>query len=194
MSLLSRLTIIAVSCALLTPHTASADMAMWVVDASKSTLSFQGNEEGKDFKGVFERFSSDIQFSPDRLEKSSIRVTVETASAHTGEKAYDGSIAGGDWFNTSVFPQAVFEAHGFKDMGQDKEGLRNYEAAGKLTILGVTKDITLPFSLKAEGKNTRAFGRIVLKRLDFGLGAKADATASMVADNVTVTFDITAHP
>lgn len=194
MSFFSRFTMLAASCFLLTPHTASADMAMWVVDASKSTLSFQGSEDGKNFKGIFERFSPDIQFSPDKLDASHIRVTVETASAHTGEKAYDGSIAGGDWFNATVFPQAVFEAHGFKDMGQDKEGLHNYEAAGKLTILGVTKDLTLPFSLKTEGKNTRAFGSIVIKRLDFGLGAKADATASMVADNVTVTFDITAHP
>ncbi|MEK7801245.1 MAG: YceI family protein [Pseudomonadota bacterium] len=193
MVLLSRFFMLVASCFLLVPHTASADMAMWVVDSSKSTLGFTGTEEGKNFKGVFERFSSDIQFSPDKLDSSHIKVTVETASAHTGEKAYDSSIAGGDWFNSNVFPQAIFEARGFKDIGQDKEGLHHYEAAGKLTLLGVTKDLTLPFSLKKDGKNTRAFGSIVLKRLDFGLGAKADATASMVADNVTVNFDITAH-
>lgn len=179
---------------LLTTTPALADAPTWTIDPTTSTLAFTGTQEGTEFKGTFQKFTADIKFDEKDLEHSSIKVTVDTASAHTGDKTYDGSLPGTDWFNAAEFPEAVFESKKITaNPAADKDGVANYIADGTLTILGVTKNITLPFGLKTEGPNTHAFGEITLKRLDFGLGVNADGKGEWVGNDVKVRFDLMAH-
>ena len=176
-------------------------MALWVVDKEKSTLTFSGDQAGTAFHGRFYRFTPSIVFSPRHLsddssmEQSHIKVVVDMASAHTGDKVYDGSLSGAEWLHVAAFPEAVFETTKLRATGGvDKEGIENYEAQGKLTLLGISKDIILPFSLKREGAVTHASGDITLKRLDFGIGEKVDSKAAWVGNDIHVRFDVYAHP
>ncbi|MFA7276970.1 MAG: YceI family protein [Pseudobdellovibrionaceae bacterium] len=173
----------------------ATDIAKWVVDAQKSTLTFSGREEGRPFSGSFADFTPEIVFAPEHLELSHIKVIIKTGSSKTDNPALDGDMLGRDWLASAQFPEATFETRSIRATGvSDKEGIINYEAAGNLTILGISKDIILPFALKDEGGTTHAFGEVTLKRLDFGVGVGADKNAQTVDNDIKVRFDIYAHP
>lgn len=196
-----RILTLLLACLLGLSSMAHADMARWVVNKEKSTLQFSGSQGGKPFHGEFKKFTPDIEFSPTMLSDSKkmgtshVKVTIDMSSCTTGDKVYDGSLPGPEWFNIAKFPEASFETTSILATGvTDKTGITNYEAKGNLTILGISKEITLPFSLKDEGGETHAFGEILLKRLDFGIGKQADSKAEWVSDDIKVRFDIYAHP
>lgn len=172
---------------------ASFATPMWTIDPTASHLTFEVKQGDNPITGEFKKFTPTIEFDKADLTASHIKVQVETGSAETGDKSNDSSLPSKDWFNISAFPSATFESVSIASIGLDKTGLENYEAKGKLTILGVTHDVTLPFTLKADGNNTRAFGTLALKRLDYGMGAMADPNGAMISNDVTVKFDITAH-
>lgn len=180
---------------LLSATPAQADMSPWVVNAQTSTLTFSGTQEGEAFTGHFATFTPEIIFDPARLSDSHIKVVIDMTSASTGNTDIDGSLPGPDWLDVSTFKEAIFETTSItSNPASDKEGISNYTATGKLTLMGVTQDITFPFSLKSEGTETHAFADIPLKRLDFGVGKKADSTGSWVSNDIKVHFDVYAHP
>jgi polyisoprenoid-binding protein YceI len=173
--------------AVLATSSASADTPRWKLDPAKSQLGFSGEQTGKKFEGSFARYTTDIAFDPDRPDTSRIAVTVDLASASTGDTQRDTAIPGKDWFDTAQFPQAKFETTAIKKI--DANG---YEATGNLTLRGVTKSVTLPFTLQMDGTTAHAKGHLSLVRTAFGVGQGAWASGQWVALEVGVDVDIVA--
>ena len=93
-----------------------------------------------------------------------------------------------DWFNILDFPQAVFQTTSFVAKGGNK-----YEAVGSLKLKGVSKALSLPFTLDIKGDTAVMKGVTVLKRLDFGVGNTKDyAGETPVALSVKVMVNLTA--
>ena len=65
-------------------------------------------------------------------------------------------------------------------------------APGTLTIRGMGKSVTLPFTLDVKGAQARAKGRLDIVRTDFGIGQGEWKTGDMVALQVAVVFDLEA--
>ena len=188
LSLLSAVSVLTLS------STASFAAPSWNVAPESSHLTFETTQSGRPIVGEFKKFTPVIAFSKEDLKTSHIKVDVETGSALTGDKNNDTSLPTKDWFNTAAFPTATFESNMIISKTADKEGFENYEATGKLTILGVSREVVLPFTLqKVEGDNMHAVGSLAVKRLDYGLGALIDPNGAMVSNDVTIKFDITAH-
>ncbi len=158
----------------------------WTIDAAQ--VQFKGKESGKDFTGKFKKLTPVISFDVADLKNSSIEVTVDTSSILTGNSTYDGVLPTTEWFNVAKFPNAVFKSKSIKSIDN-----KNFEADGVLTILGVSKDIILPFELTIQNGKAHASGNVTLKRLDFGLGQSVDAKGDTVSNDVTVHFDVSAH-
>ncbi|WP_264785676.1 YceI family protein, partial [Gluconobacter cerinus] len=108
--------------------------------------------------------------------------------AVTGDQQRDGALPGKDWFNVAGFPSAVFDAQSFRAMGGN-----SYEAVGTLTIRGISKPVTLPFTLDINGTTAHAKGHLDLVRSDFGVGQGPWASGQWVSLNVGVDMDITAQ-
>lgn len=161
---------------------------LWTVDTGSSHLRFAGKDSGKDFSGEFKIFTPEIAFDAKDLATSSIKVTIDTGSASTGDKTYDGSLPTSEWFNIAKFPDAVFQSKSITAIDAT-----HFEMTGTLTMVGISKDITLPFVLESDGKTARATGETTLKRLDFGLGKSVDSKGDTVSNDIIVKFDITAH-
>ena len=68
----------------------------------------------------------------------------------------------------------------------------NYQARGKLTIREVTRDVTLPFSLRIQNGLATARGTLDIKRLDYGIGRNEWASTNYVADTVTIELTVVA--
>ena len=127
--------------------------------------------------GRFDKSSG--KFTIDRAaKKGTLDLTVETASLSTGDndkgarpRSRDEHLRSADFFNVAEFPRMTFKASDVKFSGDNPS-----EVAGELTLLGVTRPLTLkverwtcrdnPFSKKPMcGGNASGS----LKRTDFGM-------------------------
>ncbi len=175
------------ACAILLLGPVAASAATWAVDPARSSLGFSGKQTGEAFSGRFKTFAARIGFDPAKPEAAHVSVTVDTGSAVTGDGQRDEAMPGEDWFSAKAFPQASFEATGFKPLGGDR-----YEADGLLTIRGVSKPVVLPFTLAVTGDTAHATGHADLLRSAFGVGQGSWASDEYVAFEVGVDIDLTA--
>ena len=95
-------------------------------------------------RGMFKKSSG--KFTIDRAARTgSVELTVETASIDTGDgdkgsrpRSRDEHLRTADFFNVAEFPRMTFISTGVKFSGDNPA-----EIAGQLTLLGVTKPLTL---------------------------------------------------
>jgi polyisoprenoid-binding protein YceI len=165
----------------------------YTLDAARSLLRFAFVQAGANNTGRFGKFTSDVLFSEQNLAASKIDVTVDIPSLDTGDKDRDDTLKGADLFNTAKFAQARFTATKFTATGGGR-----YEAVGKLTLRGVTKELKVPltFQTKAEqGKNVGYMtGHATIKRLEYGVGQGEWKSTEWVNDDVNVTFSLRLMP
>lgn len=167
--------------------TASAGQAAEWKILPGSALTFTGEQAGEKFTGRFSRFDAKISLDPQKLAEAKIVVTVDLASAATGDRQRDTALPDKDWFDLAAFPQARFESR------QVTRTAAGYEAVGDLTLRGVTKEVHLPFALAIDGRRAEAKGHADLKREAFGVGQGQWASDEWVSFNVGVDFDLKAE-
>jgi len=160
------------------PHYAS--------DPAKSTLEFAFMQAGARNQGRFTRFAVGFDFSPDSLAGSRLEVSIEMASTDTGDKERDDTLKGEELFAVTKFPQAHFSATQFAKSAQ------GFEALGKLTIRGVTRDARVPFTFRTADEHGATVGymngKTVIRRLDFGVGQGDWRATDQVGNEVEVSF------
>ena len=143
---------------------------------------------GDGFTGIFHRWSAQIVFDPKNLAGSKAAVTVDVASAATGNADRDQALPTADWFSAATQPRASFVTTAIKDLGGGK-----YLASGDLTLRGVKRPVQLPFTLAIAGDTARMNGAVTLDRTAFGIGQGQWKTGDVVATKVKVTVALTAH-
>ena len=153
-----------------------------------SALGFSTTWSGQPVDGRFDRWTADILFSPTALDKSHLKVEIDLASAVTGDTQRDSSLATDDWFDVAAHPKATFTASKFRKTGEDR-----FVADGVLDLRGVKKPVSLPFSLKIDGKAAHAKGSVTIDRTTFGVGqgewAATDTVPAAVRIDVSVVAD-----
>ena len=152
-----------------------------------SALTFSSEQAGEKFTGHFSRFDAKISLDPQKLAEAKIDVTVDLASAATGDRQRDTALPDKDWFDIAAFPQARFESR------RVTRTAAGYEAVGDLTLRGVTREVDLPFALAIDGRRAEAKGHADLKREAFGVGQGQWASDEWVSFNVGVDFDLKAE-
>lgn len=173
---MTRLTFGALALAL--PLTAASAPESYTLDPVHTFAHFAVDHLGvATLWGRFDKSSG--KFTIDRAAKTgSLEVTVETASVSTGDadkgsrpRSRDEHLRNADFFNTAEFPRMTFKADNVKFDGDSPA-----EVAGELTLLGVTRPLTLkierwvcrdhPFRKKPMcGGNASG----ALKRTEFGM-------------------------
>jgi len=164
----------------------------YVLDASRSSLEFTFQQAGAQNKGKFTRFAVSFDFSPDNLAAGRLEVTVEIGSLDTGDQERDDTLRGADLFAAAKFPQAHFAASQFNKTAG------GYEAIGKLTIRGVTRDTRVPFTFRTADEHGVAVGymsgKTSIRRLDFGVGQGEWKATDQVGNEVGVSFALRLTP
>jgi cytochrome b561/polyisoprenoid-binding protein YceI len=145
----------------------------WTVDQRSSSIGFAYTYEDEsgatNFDGRFARWRADIRFDPNNLDASSVLVRIETASAATGVAAHDGTLPSAGWFDSSAHPTAEFRTTRIRARGDGQ-----YEARGRLTIRGESRDVDLPFTLRLDGDQAVMSGSTTIDRRDFDIGEDAE--------------------
>ncbi len=173
----------------LLPAAQAADapaVAHYVLDPARSSLEFTFLQAGAQNKGRFRSFQVSFDFSPENLAGSHLEVTVELSSLDTGDQERDDTLRSADFFAVSKFPQARFTAT------QITRTAAGYDAAGKLTIRGVTRDAHAAFTFRTATENGTPAGymsgRTSLRRLDYGVGQGDWKATDQVGNEVGVAF------
>lgn len=164
--------------ALALPLAVSAAPESYTIDPTHTFVYWEVEHLGVSMqRGRFDRTTGKLTL--DRAAKTGgVDLAVETASLSSGDNAkgarprtLDDHLKTADFFNVAEFPRMTFKSTGVKFAGDNPS-----EIAGQLTLLGVTKPVTLkvdrwvckdnPMSKKPMcGGNASGS----LKRTDFGM-------------------------
>ena len=167
---------------------AAAPLAVYTLDAAKSTLNFGFVQAGAKNTGRFPKFTVNFSFADDNLAASKLDVGIDVSALNTDDQERDDTLRGGDLFNIAKFPQAHFTAT------QISKSAGGYEAAGTLSLRGVTRPQRVSFTLRSATEQGRAVvymtGKTLIKRLDFGVGQGDWKSTEWVDNEVMVTFNL----
>jgi polyisoprenoid-binding protein YceI len=135
-------------------------------------------------KGSFHDAVATVMYDEKDITKSSVDVTIKTASIDTDNEGRDNHLKSPDFFDVEKFPEMTFKS---KRIEKAKDG---FVAVGDLTIHGVTKEIRLPFQIVGivddPSGNTKmgVEASITIDRRDYGLTwSKTIETGALVVGN-----------
>ena len=115
-----------------------AEMAKWKLDHDHSSIGFQvAHMVVSKTNGKFTEYSGVVEMDAEAQEFKSIEAVIQTASVTTDHQKRDDHLRSPDFFDVQKFPTMTYTMKSYKKTGDQ------YTALGDLTLLGVTKEITL---------------------------------------------------
>lgn len=118
----------------------------------------------KDPTGVFEKMKGTVVFNEQDLSAASFSVSIDVASINCGNGMQNRHAKSEKWFDAEKYPEITFVSTGAKKTAS------GYETTGKLTMHGVIKDLTIPFTYTAKGNGGVFAGTFEVSRAAFGVG------------------------
>lgn len=121
--------------------------------------------------GEFLGYDGHFTFDTDHPENSAVEIAIKTDSLDMNDEKWDEHMKSADFFNVEKFPEMTFKSTGIAVTGENTADI-----TGDLTLLGVTKPVTLHVTHNKSGKHP--FGdkyisgfsaTASLKRSDFGM-------------------------
>ena len=171
--------LIALAAALL-PLTAAAQVETYNIDPFHTVPYFEVDHLGfATMRGRFDRATG--KFSIDRAAKTaSVELEIPTATVNSGDtdkgqrpRTRDEHLKNADFFNVQEFPTITFKSTRVVFKGDDPVSIE-----GNMTMLGVTKPVTLNLDrwkcgsdIRTQGKRYQCGGNATgsFKRSDFGM-------------------------
>ncbi|MFF9093748.1 MULTISPECIES: YceI family protein [unclassified Streptomyces] len=168
----------------------------YTIDASHSTIGFVARHAMiTNVKGGFLDFSGALHLDGTDPSRSTATLDVKMDSIDTGSADRDGHLKSADFFKTDEFPVMTFRSTQAEALGGD-----DYRITGDLTILGVTKPLTIDLEFNGAAKdpfgNERVGfeGKAEILRSEWGLtwNAALETGGVLVSDKIKLVFDISA--
>jgi polyisoprenoid-binding protein YceI len=143
-------------------------------------------------RGNFGSYSGNISIA-EPIENSSVEVSIEAASVSTGAEDRDNHLRSADFFDVESHPTITFRSTAVRRTGSD------FEVDGELTIVGVTKPVTLDVEFDGEatdpwGNNKAGFtASTTIDRETWGLTWNAPLEAGGVLVSKEIKIEIEAQ-
>jgi len=184
----------AVLSALLVLIAVPAAAATWSIDPSHSVLNFKIRHLFSKTGGAFGEWQGTLEFDGSNPASLSADVTIMTASINTENEDRDNHLRSPDFFNVEEFPTITFVSKSAEQ--RDDE----WVLVGDFTMLGVTKEVAIPFEFMGAGANpwgqtVAGFsGSVKINRKDFGMvwNKALDAGGAILGEEVTIDLEIEA--
>ncbi|MCP2020583.1 YceI family protein [Pseudomonas laurylsulfatiphila] len=156
------------------------------VNAKASTLSFTYEQMGSRIYGTFGKFKANLDFDTDNPGAAHAALTIDLKSIDAGSSDANTELQKPAWFDTATYPVATFESTSIKALGNNR-----YTITGKLSLRGLTREVSVPVLLKSESSIGIFDGQLVLKRDDFKMG-EGEWADSMVSNEINIRFRMVA--
>ena len=149
------------------------------IDANGS-VTFTIKNFGLNTSGSFKGLKGNIKWDAANPAASFFDVTVDVNSINTGIDSRDSHLKEDDYFNAEKYPTIRFVSI----------SIAAGNITGNLTIKGVTKKVSFPFTVNPSGKAVLFQGEFSVNRKDFGVGN----SSAVLGDNVNVVLKVNANP
>ncbi|MET8770183.1 YceI family protein [Streptomyces sp. NPDC004658] len=168
----------------------------YTIDPSHSTIGFVARHAMvTNVKGGFKDFTGTLHLDGADPTKSTATLDVQMASIETGNADRDGHLKSSDFFKIDEFPVMTFRSTRAESLGGD-----DYRITGDLSLLGVTKPLTIDLEFNGAAKdpfgNERVGfeGKTEILRSEWGLtwNAALETGGVLVSDKIKLVFDISA--
>jgi polyisoprenoid-binding protein YceI len=172
---------------------AVAETARYEVDPDHSTVGFSvAHMVVSKTQGRFTEYTGFIEADLEAKTVKTIEAVIKTASVNTNHQKRDTHLKSEDFFNVEKYPTMTYKLTSYSKKGDD------YVAVGELTLLGVTKEITLIGGFNGMTKDPRGniragfSGEGKINRKDFGMNwsKTLDSGGLIVGDEVKIVLDI----
>jgi polyisoprenoid-binding protein YceI len=130
--------------------------------------------------------SGALSWDPARIEDCKLNVKIGAKSLRTNVAGLADRLTGPEFLDAARFPDATFVSTTIK-----RTGPTTGEITGDFTLHGVTRPLTLTAELTGAGQGEKGpalgfHGHGVVKRSDFGVGAKS----GVIGDEVEIELDV----
>lgn len=147
------------------------------IDSDASVVSFRiGNMRINTVSGTFTGMSGSVVFDEQNLGSSSFSTCIDASSVDTGNNRRDAHLRAEDFFHVERFPRICYVSD---IISSHDDG---FVTRGKLSIKGVTRIVTIPFSRNGNILQ----GTFTIQRLDYNVGVGTGTF--LVSDPVEVTI------
>jgi polyisoprenoid-binding protein YceI len=132
--------------------------------------------------GTFDKWDASLTFPSTDVTTGVLDIKIEADSVNTGSGMKNDKLKSKDFFNAKDDPYITFHSTKIAQTGPN-----TFDMPGKFTILGVTKDETLTFTVTGQGTGSGEIkGTMAFDRKDFGMNSGTPFIK--IADRVEVTW------
>ena len=166
----------------------------WQLDPAHSAAHFSVRHLMiSNVRGEFDKVSGNVALDPSDPTKSTVEVSVDTATIDIREPQRDEHLRSADFLDVANHPAITFRSKRITAAGADR-----FKVTGDLTIRGTTREVTLDVEgptppIKDPWGNVRTGVSATTKinRKDFGLvwNALTETGGVVVGDEVSITFE-----
>ena len=147
----------------------AASTAKWKIDPARTHIAFAIDAVGYPrTEGQFRRFDGRIAVDFDNPGKSSVAFHVQSQSVDVGSSSFGDYLRSGAFLDAGRFPTIDFVSNSVEKI--DDHTVR---VSGDLTLLGVTKPLTVNVAVRRENGGGPArlgfLAKTSINRLDFGM-------------------------
>lgn len=168
----------------------------YTIDPAHSSIGFVARHAMvTNVKGSFQDFTGTLHLDGADPTKSTATLDVRMDSIETGNADRDGHLKSSDFFKIDEFPTMTFRSTKAEALGGDA-----YRITGDLSLLGVTKPLTI--DLEFNGSTQDPFGnervgfegKAEILRSEWGLtwNAALETGGVLVSDKIKLVFDVSA--
>ena len=168
----------------------------WTLDPAHTRIGFVARHAMvTKVRGSFNEFEGTAAFDGANPANSHAEVTIKAASIDTRNAQRDEHLRSNDFLAMQEHPEITFISTGVRQVDET-----TFELTGDLTIRGVTKSVTIPFTF--EGAATDPFGNlragfegsVAINRKDWGVNwnAALEGGGVLVREKVTLEFEVCA--
>jgi len=160
----------------------------WKVDYAHSSVNFNIKHMGISFvQGRFDKFDGEVSTKGTILDDAKFDFVAYPETINTGIEQRDKHLKSADFFETEKFPEMKFTG-----VSVLNAKTKTYTLEGKLTIKGVSKEVSIPVTFGGIAKNQKGQevlgvqAKFTINRLDYNI--KYDPTGAGVAKDVDVSL------
>lgn len=157
----------------------SAQESAWTV-TSRSVI-FTIKNAKLPVQGSFTGIMAKIVFNPESLKTSNFSATITASTIKTGIEMRDRHLKRSEYFDVLKYPEIKLKSNTIVLVSDN-----NYLANCTLTIKGISKEVSLPFTFINNGKTAIFKGSLNIKRLDFNVGSPSIIMANQLQVQIEV--------
>jgi polyisoprenoid-binding protein YceI len=171
-----------------------ANQIIWAFDPAHSEITFKVKHLMiSNVKGEFKQFEASLVSDDDKLTNAFAKASIQVASISTNNDDRDGHLKSADFFEVEKFSTIDFESTSIEKFDEENGKLK-----GKLTIKGITKEVS--FDLEFGGISKDPWGNEKagfslngsINRNDFGLtwNAALETGGVLVSEVIKIAAEI----